>query len=242
MHEKEIALKRPFPVQALSWRVGSTNSDKTKGMMLAYIDARDVMKRLDQVLGFDGWRDEYREVMGRVICRLWVRVDGEWTFREDGAGNTDTEGEKGGISDAFKRAAVKWGIGRYLYELPSPWIEIKPAGRSHAPADKDWFRRPNVFQMPDWATPEGFDRWLANEDYPELVKKYADSIDSIKQGIAEGRMSSAAEAWFEIPETARNGLWRAPSKGGCFTTQERAAIQSSEFRESYFGVTTESDK
>jgi hypothetical protein len=25
------------------------------------------------------------------------------------------------MSDAFKRAAVKWGIGRYLYRLPNVW-------------------------------------------------------------------------------------------------------------------------
>jgi len=152
MHATEKQLKCPFPVKALSWRVGSTNKDKTKGMMLAYIDARDVMKRLDQVCGFDGWRDEYREVQGRIICRLWLRIGTEWTWREDGAGDTDTEGQKGGISDAFKRAAVKWGVGRYLYDLPSPWVEIQAFGKSYA-AVKGW---DSALTLPEWATPAGF--------------------------------------------------------------------------------------
>ena len=47
------ALKEPFDPRIVSWRVGSTSKDKTKAMALAYIDARDVMKRLDDVMGLD---------------------------------------------------------------------------------------------------------------------------------------------------------------------------------------------
>jgi hypothetical protein len=42
--------------------------------------------------------------------------------RQTAAGDSDVEEEKGAISDAFKRAAVKWGIGRYLYDMPTPWV------------------------------------------------------------------------------------------------------------------------
>ena len=44
-------LAEPFPPDAISWRVGSTTQDKSKGMALAFIDARDVMDRLDLVCG-----------------------------------------------------------------------------------------------------------------------------------------------------------------------------------------------
>lgn len=118
------ALAAPFPVDAVSWRVGSTNAEKTKGMALAYIDARDVMDRLDEIVGPENWRDEYTEIGGFFVCKLWVRVGGEWIWKCDGAGKTDVEGEKGMVSDAFKRAAVKWGIGRYLYSLDSPWVTL----------------------------------------------------------------------------------------------------------------------
>src|SRR5690606_17516766 len=53
-----------------------------------------------------------------------------------GAGNTDVEADKGGISDAFKRAAVKWGVGRYLYGVESPWVKIVKRGKSSF-IDKD---------------------------------------------------------------------------------------------------------
>ena len=105
----ERALKEPFKPGDLHWRKGRGNT------MLAYIDARDVMKRLDDVVGMNNWQDEYQEVSGRLICKLSIRVGGEWVTKSDGAGDTNIESEKGGISDAFKRAGARFGIGRYIY-------------------------------------------------------------------------------------------------------------------------------
>lgn len=135
-------LAAPFPPDAISWRVGSTNGDKTKGMALAYLDARDVMDRLDLVCGPHGWQNRYSHVGGVTVCEIGVHVTTctggpdhgeacfEWIWKADGAGATDVEAEKGALSDAFKRAAVRYGIGRYLYALPSPWVALEPAGRS----------------------------------------------------------------------------------------------------------------
>ena len=119
-------LKKPFHPSLVHWRVGSTNKAKTKCIPLAYIDARDVMRRLDGMIGPENWQDEYTETLkGRIICRLGIRVNDEWIWKSDGAGETGFEGDKGAISDAFKRAAVKWGIGQYLYAIKTGWIELK---------------------------------------------------------------------------------------------------------------------
>lgn len=124
--ELRAKLAAHFPADAISWRVGSTTADKSKGLALAYIDSRDVQGRLDDVVGIDCWQDEYFETAsGILICRLSIKVDGQWVTKSDGAGKTDVEAEKGQVSDAFKRAAVKWGIGRYLYSLDSPWVELE---------------------------------------------------------------------------------------------------------------------
>ena len=126
-------LAAPFPPEHIHWRVGSTNKKRfeakqvktRKGMPLAYIDARDVMDRLDAVCGPEGWQDEYLDVgNGATCCRIGVKVDGEWVWKSDGAGRTDYEGDKGQFSDAFKRAAVKHGIGRYLYGYDSGWVDL----------------------------------------------------------------------------------------------------------------------
>lgn len=146
--EMFAALSEPFPADAIHWRVGATTKDKDKGIGLAYIDARDVMDRLDEVVGCDAWQDTYAETnKGRILCALSLLINGEWITKSDGAGDTDVEGDKGGISDAFKRAAVKFGVGRYLYRLPNTWYPIKPAGRSYKLASTPG--------LPKWALPGG---------------------------------------------------------------------------------------
>lgn len=130
-------LAAPFPADAVSWRVGTSNKKKlqretgnqqakaTKGQALAYIDARDVMDRFDEVCGPGGWQNRYSHADRKTICEIGVRApDGEWIWKADGAGDSDIEAEKGSLSDAFKRAAVRWGVGRYLYHLPSPWVDL----------------------------------------------------------------------------------------------------------------------
>jgi hypothetical protein len=115
----------PFETSQIEWRVGSTTQDKAKGMALAYINARTVMDRLDAVCGPDGWQAEHYPAGGeRLACKIGVRLEGEWVWKSDGAGETDVEGEKGAFSSALKRAAVSWGIGRYLYDMESPWVEL----------------------------------------------------------------------------------------------------------------------
>lgn len=131
-------LAEPFPPDAVSWRVGATNSEKTKGLALAYIDARDVMARLDEVCGPANWQDEYTETpKGRVLCRIGIRCGTEWVWKTDGAGDSDVEADKGAISDALKRAAVKWGVGRYLYSLSAPWVEIETRGKTSIIKDSE---------------------------------------------------------------------------------------------------------
>src|ERR1041385_2356535 len=115
-------LRKPFPPDRISWRVGSMTQDKKKGMALAYIDARDVMGRLDEVCGHE-WQCEYIPMPnGSCCCRIGLRIGGEWIWRSNGALNISDRdtvdakemAEKGSYSDAFKRAAVLWGIGQYL--------------------------------------------------------------------------------------------------------------------------------
>ena len=124
-------LKKVFPPEKISWRVGNTNAKKlnckpweaTKGSALAYIDARDVMERLDDVVGVDKWQCKYPYP---GCCELSIKFGEEWITKSNAAGETQVEAEKGQASDAFKRAAVLFGIGRYLYDLPLIWVDLDP--------------------------------------------------------------------------------------------------------------------
>jgi hypothetical protein len=126
-------LSAPFPPEKVSWRVGSTTADKKRGMALAYIDARDVMQRLDDVIGLFKWQCRYTHTGTITICEIGIFAGTDWVWKANGAGSTDVEAEKGACSDAFKRAAVLWGIGRYLYDLDSPWVALN--GRQIAPEE-----------------------------------------------------------------------------------------------------------
>ena len=131
MNDILTLLKAPFPADSLSWRIGNkSNWDKAKkcpidkskpvkAQMLVYIDSRDVQDRLDEVCGCN-WSNNLKEVSGRMVCEITING----VTRSDGAGDTDFEGEKGGISDAIKRSAVMWGVGRYLYNAKnySTWL------------------------------------------------------------------------------------------------------------------------
>lgn len=135
-------LSEPFPNEAVSWRVQGKPFERNgqwSAMALAYIDARDVMDRLDDVCGPECWQDEYTtNSNGLTICRIGIKINDEWVWKSDGAGETAVEGQKGGISDALKRAAVHWGIGRYLYRLDSPWVPCEVNTRGQQPKWKKW--------------------------------------------------------------------------------------------------------
>jgi hypothetical protein len=110
----------PFPPSSIHWRVGNVFSKdglESTALVLAYLDARDVMDRLDDTVGPDNWQCRYSHADKKTICDIGIKIDGEWVWKADGAGDTDIEADKGALSDAFKRAAVRWGIGRYLYGL-----------------------------------------------------------------------------------------------------------------------------
>lgn len=140
-------LRNPFPVGEVKWKPQTVKGEWA--LVVAYIDARAVMDRLDGVLGLDGWRESYTvHADGSVCCRLEIRIGGEWTPREDVGGQSEQSGEhdrvKAAFSDALKRAAVKFGVGRYLYHLPKQWCEYDPAKRQ--------FKRTPT--LPAWAHPD----------------------------------------------------------------------------------------
>lgn len=70
----------------------------------------------------------------------------------------------------------------------------------------------------------------AEDDYKAVCAKFADSITAIKDGITSGDLESAAEAWFELTHDEKAALWKAPTKGGCFSIGERKTMQSTEFQ------------
>lgn len=125
-------LDRPFSDQDVRWRVGRSSKDGRKAALLAYVDARSVQSRFDGVMGKENWSVTYVPFgeSGAVMATISVRINGEWVSKSDIGSPSNVEREKGAVSDSFKRAAVAWGVGRHLYELPEVWkpiIAAKPS-------------------------------------------------------------------------------------------------------------------
>ena len=103
-----------------------------KTTLLLYQDARCGMNILDEALGTLGWQKEYYEAKGLLMCKIGIRspTTGEWLWKSDTGSESNIEADKGLASDAFKRAAVSWGIGRELYTAPKIVVQL---------TDKDMF-------------------------------------------------------------------------------------------------------
>jgi len=139
-------LAAPFKASDLEWRAGATNQDKTKALALAYITSRAVMDRLDEVVSPENWKDHYTSGPdGGVLCGISIKVENEWITKWDGSENPTFEEIKGGLSGAFKRAAVKWQIGRYLYKLPKVWVACEQRGKTVV--------LNTTPDLPEWALP-----------------------------------------------------------------------------------------
>lgn len=144
-------LQAPFLPEEIEWRVGSTTRDKSKGLALAYVTNRAIQNRLDDVFGIFGWKNEFAEWKDKSqICGIsvWDAEKKGWITKYDGADDSNMAATKGGLSDAMKRAAYQWGIGRYLYKLPAIWVPLKQVGNSYALAETP--------KLPEWALPKGY--------------------------------------------------------------------------------------
>jgi len=117
-------LAEPFSPADLKWRSGSTNKGKAKALALAYAEPRVYEDRLNQIcpgaweVTFEPWGTN------RIICQLTIHgitrsSTGEETNTNNNAGTTAE-------AQAFKRACSKFGLGRYLYDLPPTWKPYDP--------------------------------------------------------------------------------------------------------------------
>jgi hypothetical protein len=131
------ALSAPFEDSDLEWRLQWTNAEKTSGTAVPYVTNRAIQNRLDSVVGIDGWKNEYIPwhsdgKKSSQLCGIsvWIAERGEWLTKFDGAEDSDIESVKGGLSDSMKRAAVQWGIGRYLYTMSTVFVEVDSKGKT----------------------------------------------------------------------------------------------------------------
>jgi hypothetical protein len=152
------AMQDFFEADAIEWRIQQAGEKHGRvwAICVPYVTNRAIQVRLDEVVGPENWRNEFRPGPdGGVMCGLSIRVGGEWVTKWDGAENTDVEGVKGGLSGAMKRAAVQWGIGRYLYALDETFAHVHDNGRFRGKTREGSSFRWDPPQLPREVLPEG---------------------------------------------------------------------------------------
>lgn len=159
------ALAEPFEPREVKFKPQMVKNNRCLAM--AYIDARLIQDRLDDVLGVENWEDGYKILPdGSVMCRLKIKLGDRWISKTDvGSPSEQPDGGdrlKAAFSDALKRAAVKFGIGRYLYRLPASWVDYDPV-------KKQIVQPP---QMPAFAVPKAKTKAAPKSEAPKAEPKF----------------------------------------------------------------------
>ena len=121
---------RPLTAAEVECRAAQCGKSKSGPWVsiLIYKDAMVDQKLLDEVIGPMNWKNSYEMIDGKLFCTIsiWDKEKGEWISKQNVGTESNTEKEKGQASDAFKRAAFNFGIGRELYSSPKIFINLKP--------------------------------------------------------------------------------------------------------------------
>jgi len=201
------ALSQPFDAGSVNWKPGATNRDKTKALALAYADSRAYFDRLDQV--DPAWSDSYEISPDgqRVVCRLTVAGVTRCDVGECDGGDANTT--TSAAAQAFKRAAAKFGLGRYLYRLPRVWVEYdgdrrqftaqalaqlaqvaggNGAGRNRQPSPSD--NGAGAF-----ASPEAAIAWAMGQGVFKARQHAAHAYEKCKREAQPKTAAEMAQAW-----------------------------------------------
>lgn len=206
-------LSEPFPAEDIEWRVARAGVGG-KGifcMTLAYITARAIQERLDEVCGPGGWKTEPPQILtipfgGKTVSAfafgLSLCIENDWITKWDVAEPTQVEPAKGGWSGAMKRAGAQWGIGRYLYYLDEVFAEVvetQPIGAGRAwnyaklpdkqGGGKYWWKTPS---LPAWALPKDPEHEVSADQLNGLKRdwraKFAPDVKNpkdLREGFAQ---------------------------------------------------------
>src|SRR5215469_2882939 len=154
-------LEMPFPPDQVRWRVMNTSTDKKRGQIVPYADPRAYTDRLNALFSPQGWTRDYQVetinnitrvskgealITGKVLVTCTVTISGLGSH--SGTGEKwadDPNGMTAADAQAFKRACVVFGLGRYFYDFVAPWVDL------------DQNRQPRKTPpLPAWAIPENW--------------------------------------------------------------------------------------
>lgn len=167
--ELQEKLSEPFDPSVIKWKPQTVDYKGKTAMATAHADPRAYIDRLNDVVGPGNWEQKLsfsstpytkvirgkkaygdqpatqdREVSGtKVICACELTIHGVTHTSSGDSDSSDENASTSAEAQAFKRAAVSFGLGRYLYNLPA----------KQYPYDTDKKRFIQEPILPDWALP-----------------------------------------------------------------------------------------
>lgn len=135
-------LSEPFPEEAIEWKPQKLypKDNPTKALAVPYITARHVMDRLDEVVAPAGWQTDFEFIPGLKAVKMMLTVLGITKSDMGFVEGDDDRAIKGSVSDGLKRAAVLFGVGRYLYGAEEQWVKWDNKRRQFAEQPKLIFK------------------------------------------------------------------------------------------------------
>jgi len=196
------SLSEPFPEDEIGWKAQAYNKDKTRALAVPHLTARHVMNRLDEVVGPANWTTDFEFIPGIKAAKVMLTVFGitkcDIGFvagRETGV--DDDAAIKGSVSDGLKRAAVLFGIGRYLYEAERQWVGWDAKKRKFAETPKLILKNgPKPGKAKRAKKPKeirGSDPWPSGGDRPQEPKPKP-TREKVTVGLIEQEANAQLQA------------------------------------------------
>ena len=126
--EIEQGLQMPFPGSHIKWRLQTTPKDakEPQGLAVAYLDPRDIHQRFDDMCGGGSWSFDWQPIIvegGKVLAAKGIISIAGISKADVGTSKaSEEEATKSAVTDALKRAAVLWGVGRHIYRMQAQWV------------------------------------------------------------------------------------------------------------------------
>lgn len=213
-------LSEPFSPEELQWRVEALSKDKRRALVAPYVSHKAVLDRLDEVVGVQGWQDSYEVLQApaqpaglyAVKCRLTI-MD---IYKED-VGEGDSL--KAAFAEALVRAAVKFGVGRFLVGLEQQWVDYDPASGKFGPPNlagvADGYSKPTLEAQPQQGPVSPPTASEAKPEPQELIDRLIERLKHAGLGKQAALIVMKYGGYGKHPEETRKlyGELRALLKG-----------------------------
>lgn len=228
MNQTLDELSQPFHPSRITWRPGALTGKKDKALALAYADLRAYQNRLDEVCGMD-WSVSYTPWGDRIICHLTING-----ITRSSTGEPDSDSERSEIAgttaeaQAFKRACAMFGLGRYLYHLPTLWVDYDAPNQRFT--DKAKVRLQGVIaqhyqRFLDGQPASALD--AENDEAPEDVQVAAPAQPPTEPETVTSAPAAAKPAPKMVAEAQPAAVAEPPAKNGTKPSESNGAMNGS---------------